>query len=288
MVMGNIVKKGAVCALLFLLSFAVYFPPKSTVAAERSYSFGVVPQYESRRIQHIWRPLLRAVGELAGVRFELAAAPSIPAFEDFFLQGVYDFAYMNPYHLLKAHEAQGYIPLVRDVGRSLYGVIVVRKDSPFTSVYDLEGSVVAFPAPNALAAALIPRAVLAGKLDINITPKYVNNHTSVYLNVALRQVDAGGGVQSTLARQKDTLTEQLRILYKTDKTAPHPVAGHPRVPDDVVAAVSSAFLQLGSTEQGRALLRKAPIHEIGAAAMADYAPLREMGLDAFYVKGGSL
>jgi phosphonate transport system substrate-binding protein len=61
---------------------------------------------------------------------------------------------MNPYHAIRANKKHGYAPLVRDVGRSLFGIIVVKKDSPIETVSELDGEIVAFPAPNALGAAL--------------------------------------------------------------------------------------------------------------------------------------
>lgn len=256
----------------------------SAVADDRTYTVGVVPQFEIRRIAEIWEPILAAVSERAGIALALAATPSIPRFEAAFAAGDFDFAYMNPYHLIVAHREQGYRPLVRDVGRTLYGIIVVRKGSPLTRVEELDGRTIAFPAPNALGAALIPRAEFARKFHINVTPRYVKSHTSVYLNVATRQTDAGGGVQKTLEQQAPEIRNALRILYKTTEVAPHPLAAHPRVAPAVQKAVQSAFLAMGDGEKGRALLAGIPIRKIGKASLEDYAPLAEMGLDDFYVR----
>ena len=254
-------------------------PPRD----EKAYTFGVVPQFDARRIETIWRPILDAVGKKAGVSFELEGAPSIPQFEQAFSSGAYDFAYMNPYHALVANRVQGYLPLLRDVQRALSGIIVVRKDNPITAPRELDGKTVVFPAPNALGASLIPRAEFQRTFGITIIPRYVKSHTSVYLNVFLQQADAGGGVQQTFEQQKPEVRNALRILYRTPKVPPHPIVAHPRVPEDVRLAVQNAFLELSSQPEGAALLSKVPISHIGLTSLEEYQPLKSMHLEDFYV-----
>ncbi len=251
--------------------------------AETIYSIGVVPQFEARRIAEIWQPILAEISQLSGVKLELKASPNIPAFEQQFTAGEFDFAYMNPYHAIIANKKPGYAPLLRDNGRSLFGIIVVKKDSPIQSVSELDGKTVAFPAPNALGAALLPRAEFDRKFKIKINELYVKSHSSVYLNVLLGKAEAGGGVQKTLSQQAKEIRDQLRVLYQTTKVAPHPLTAHPRIDAAIQDRVKTAFLQLGDSEKGRMLLKAIPMKQIGPASIDDYAPLKEMGLDQYYV-----
>ncbi len=251
--------------------------------AETIYSIGVVPQFEARRIAEIWQPILAEISQLSGVKLELKASPNIPAFEQQFTAGEFDFAYMNPYHAIIANKKPGYAPLLRDNGRSLSGIIVVKKDSPIQSVSELDGKTVAFPAPNALGAALLPRAEFDRKFKIKINELYVKSHSSVYLNVLLGKAAAGGGVQKTLSQQAKEIRDQLRVLYQTTKVAPHPLTAHPRIDAAIQDRVKTAFLQLGDSEKGRMLLKAIPMKQIGPASIDDYAPLKEMGLDQYYV-----
>jgi len=216
--------------------------------------------------------------------WRLVSAPSIPDFERQFVAGEFDFAYMNPYHMIVSHQSQGYIPLARDVGRRLYGILVVHKDSPVTEIKDLDGKIVAFPAPNSVGASLMPRAEFARKYLITVRPRYVNSHDSVYLNVALGQADAGGGVQKTLEQQPESVKKLLRVLHKTVEIPPHPIVVHPRVPGKVQTLVKESFLALGDSETGQTLLQKVPIRKIGEASLGDYKVLEDMGLDEFFVK----
>jgi phosphonate transport system substrate-binding protein len=256
----------------------------SISTADETYRFGVVPQFDARRIQAIWQPVLSAVEKHSGLRLELVGSPDIPQFENQLMAGEFDFAYMNPYHLIKAHTAQDYSPLVRDVGRTLYGIIVVRKDSPIQQIEDMDGKPVAFPAPNALGAALLPRAEFGEIYKINIQPRYVRSHSSVYLNVVTGQTVAGGGVQKTLQKQPANIRDALKVIYKTPQVAPHPVAVHPRVDKASEDKVRKAFLQLGNSPEGRELLANIPMKQVGRATLEDYEPLKQMGLDKYYVQ----
>lgn len=273
--------KRIVSFLLVTMTWCMLASP--VLAQEKIYTVGVVPQFEARKLHAIWRPILDQLQQATGYGFEMKGSPSIPEFEREFVEGKFDFAYMNPYHLVVANEKAGYVPLVRDHGRKLFGVLVVRKGSGITSPKELDGKTLAFPAPNALGASLQVRQELSDKFHITIDPMYVKTHDSVYLNVLTGKAAAGGGVQKTLNRQKPQYRDHLAVIHETEKVAPHPVAVLPRVPEDVRNKVRDAFLALGETEEGKALLEKIPMKKIGPARMDDYAPLKLMGLERFYV-----
>ncbi len=267
-------------AMVFISFFAI----PSTTFAKSTYTVGIVPQFDARRIQKVWTPILKNLEAETGMSFKLVGAPDIPEFEKEFTAGKYDFAYMNPYHLIVANETQGYLPIARDVGRKLYGIIVVKKDSPIKSVEELDLKKIALPAPNALGAALIPRTEFATKFNIKPDYNYVKSHTSVYLNVVLGQASAGGGVQKTLSQQKPEIKDNLRVLYETTKVSPHPITVHPRVPEEIRQKVVEALLKMASSETDSKFLQKIPMKKLGPAKLSDYEELREMGLEKFYVK----
>lgn len=266
-------------AVLFLTS-----SPVQVWSAEKTiYRFGVVPQFEQRKLFRIWRPILNELEQRTGLNFKLVGSAKIPVFEQKFEQGDYDFAYMNPYHLLVAHECQGYEPLVRDGGRMLKGIMVVSKNSPIQSVQELSGKRVAFPSPNALGASLLMRAELTKLHDVEIIPHYVQTHSSVYLHVALAQTDAGGGVTATLNSQKPDIRQKLRIIYETRPMSPHPISAHPRVPEADRLKVQQALLEMTQTENGAALLSKIPMRKAVKSSLEDYTPMSSWGLDEFYI-----
>ncbi|WP_198950964.1 phosphate/phosphite/phosphonate ABC transporter substrate-binding protein [Actibacterium pelagium] len=243
----------------------------------------MVPQFEARKLARIWEPILSELETRTGFEFEILGAPRIPDFEEAFTNGDYDFAYMNPYHAILANDAQGYEPFIRDGARQLYGILVVREDSPYKSVQDLNGKEIAFPAPNALGASLMIRSDLSKAHGVAFKPNYVSTHSSAYLNVILKQVAAAGGVMGTFRSQPIEISEQLRVLYETARVPPHPISVHPRVPKHVREAVEAAFLDLWKSGYGREILEQVPILEAVPTSLKEYKPLSAMGLDEFIV-----
>jgi phosphonate transport system substrate-binding protein len=267
------------------LLILLFLPAGTLQAAPQGYSFGVTPQFDQRRLVAIWQPILDELTRRTGLTLTLAGVPLALEFEKRFLAGQYDFAYCNPYLASSMVSQQGYQMLVRDQAAYLNGVLVVRRDSPLRSPRDLDGKIVAFPTPNALAASLMIRADLANRFHVRITPYYVHNHTSVYLQVAQGLADAGGGVQTTLDGQPQAVRDRLRVIHATARVPSLPVVAHPRVPLAVQNKVRQAFLDMGATPAGQALLAAVPIQRIGAASAWDYIVIEQLGLKAFYVEG---
>jgi phosphonate transport system substrate-binding protein len=161
---------------------------------------------------------------------------------------------------------------------------VVRKDSGISSLKDLNGKKLAFPAPNAMAASLLIRFAL-DQNNIQITPEYVKTHGNVYRSVALGDYIAGGGVNNTFKRESPVLQNELRVLFETPKIMPHPVAVHPRVPVQIRQAVARTFVELGKDSNIAKKLDQIQIPKpIEVSYERDYQNLEKLGLEKFLEK----
>lgn len=237
---------------------------------------GVVPQFEQRKLISIWNPIMEALSTKLACRIEFVGSENIQAFETQFTQGEFDIAYLNPYHALMAFDAQGYEPIIRSSANLLSGILVARKDSSITDIQQLQGMPIAFPSPNALGASLLMRAELKTLHNIDVIPKYVKTHTSVYLHVAKKQTVAGGGVLRTLKSQSEPLQDRLHIIYETQKVNSHPIVVHPRA-QKYKEAIQMQLLALGDQQ----LLDEVPMQAPIASSLDDYLPLRELQLEKF-------
>jgi phosphonate transport system substrate-binding protein len=249
-------------------------------AEDNVYTLAIVPQYTPLIIYRNWQPLLKRIQQDTGLKFRLKTYPNFRQFLAALHRGEPDFSYLAPYHLVLAHRAQGYQPLLRDDSKQLVGLLLVRKDSPLNSVHELDGKTIAFPSPNAFAASLYMRSWLHKKVGIDFTPRYVGTHDNVYRHTIRGQVHAGSGVNSTLASQPAALQQHLRILYEVPGVVAHPFAAHPRVPKHIQARVQEAMLKLMHAPETQQLLDAIQVMKpVRADYQRDYAHLERMGLE---------
>ena len=256
-------------------------------ADSRVYTVGIVPQFTPVAVHRVWHPTLRRVSKMSGYRFEVKSYRNFRAFIDDLRDGVVDFAYLAPFHMTVANNAQGYIPLLRNGSEPLIGVLVVARDSPIQSLADLQGKTIDFPSPQAFAASVLLRADLREHQKLNFTPRYVGTHGNVYRHVVLGQSVAGGGVNLSLAREPAALRDKLRVLYKTEAVPAHPIAVHPRVPPAICKALVDAITALSTEPKGRELLRGIPLTQpVEADYGRDYRFLEERGLMKYFHEDG--
>ena len=247
--------------------------------AQTVFKFAVVPQLPAAETYSVWSPLLDQIGRSGQWCFQLSVSRSIPEFETELLEGKPDFAFKNPYHQLMAHRQQKYRPLLAD-SQLLTGILVVRQGGP-RRLEDLKGQSIAYPAPNAFAATLLNRALLADK-GIATQAVFSKTHSNVYRSVQQGDVAAGGGVNNTLSRELPSLQKELQVLYETPGFRAHPVSAHPRVPQALQNAVRDAFLALANQPDGLALLNKAQLPQpIKVDYTKDYLPLEKLGLETY-------
>ncbi|SEG08132.1 phosphate/phosphite/phosphonate ABC transporter substrate-binding protein [Marinobacterium lutimaris] len=265
--------------LRYLLASAALLISVPGWAEECNLKLGVVPQFEQRKLLQIWQPIIDRLEASVSCNLEFVGAENIPDFESKFAEGLYDLAYMNPYHAVVANQKQGYLPVLRSGSRGLQGVLVVRKDSDIQSVSELNGKTLAFPSPNALGASLLMRAELQQLHQVRVNPEYVKTHPSVYLYVAKGLASAGGGIQRTLDEQPEELKSALKVIYTTQEVSSHPLVIHPRVDPDLAERVVEQLLAIAA--EAPDLFEAIPMKKPVRTSLQDYDPVAELHLERF-------
>ncbi|MFS1703081.1 phosphate/phosphite/phosphonate ABC transporter substrate-binding protein [Alteromonas sp. AMM-1] len=267
----------ALLVLLLVCTGVFAQQPEPVVQTPVQYSLGIVPQQSAQKLAGMWIPVIDYINEKTGFAISFATATDIPTFENRVAQQDYDLVYMNPYHYVVFSESANYLPLARDAHKRISGIIVVRKDSPYTTLEQLYGKTLAFPAPAAFAASIIPRGQLA-KENISINAQYVNSHDSVYLNVINGLFPAGGGIIRTFEHLPQVQNEQLRILWKSKDYTPHALAVHSRVPEAHRRLILDALLSLSESEDNTHLLQGINFTGFIEALDSDWDDVRELGI----------
>lgn len=259
-----------------LITFALALA--ATCGQAETLTFGVTPLKAASKLAEDWGPLLDEVGRRAGVELVFRTAPSIPAFGERLAQGDYDLAYMNPYHYKLYSAKPGYRAFAREKGRPLEGVIIVRKDSRFRDLRDLEGATLIFPTPLAFAASILTQAELS-RQGISIRARYVQSHDSVFRGVATGGFDGGGTILKVFQTTDPELAKNLRVLARTASYQPHPFAASPRVAGATVDRLRKAFISLHQDEVGRKLLAGISFAGMEVAQDRDYDDVRGLAIE---------
>lgn len=264
--------------VFFLGLLLVHIAQAAAVAQESiKLTFGVVPQQSATKLAKKWGPIFEYLSNKTGYRINFKTAKNIPTFEKRCSLGEYDITYMNPYHYVHFHNSPGYNVFAREQLKSLKGIIVVRKDSPYRNLEEFSGNILAFPSPAAFAASIVTRAHLSS-LGIPITPQYVSSHDSVYRTVCRGLFPAGGGIPRTFNNLSQETRDQLRILWTSKEFTPHAFAAHPRIPKETVATLQKAMIDMANDSEGKGLLERLAFKGLVAAENLEWDDVRALDL----------
>lgn len=259
--------------------------PLSMAENKEALTFGIVPQQTASKLARLWIPIMRHLSEKTGVNIHFRTAPSIPEFERRLSEGVYDIAYMNPYHYVVFSKSVGYRAFAKQSNKRLTGIVVVRKDSSMKNLMDINNKSLAFPSPAAFAATIIPRAELHNN-GVKYTPKYVLSHDSVYRTVASGIHEAGGGITRTLNNLDENVRSQLKVLWQSKVYTPHAFASHSRVKAEVLEKVSMAMQMLDDKSESKLLLKAIRFKGIESAKDSDWNDIRALNIQTSVIEVG--
>ncbi|MFT5995864.1 MAG: phosphonate transport system substrate-binding protein [Glaciecola sp.] len=274
----HLIKQGIrMSRTLFFIALLISLP-HTGLTQTKTLTFAIVPQQSAERLATLWTPILQYVSQHSELNIVFSTAKDIPTFELRLANGEYDIAYMNPYHYVVFSKSVGYKAIAKQQDKTIRGVIVAKANGSIKSINDLEGARLAFPAPAAFAASILPRAELK-KNGISFTPVYVSSHDSVYLNVSKGFFPAGGGIQRTLNNIHEDVKIQLTTIWQTNEYTPHAFATHPQVDQTTRQKLLAALMSLNTNEQGQALLKAINFKGIEAAVHDDWDDVRALELE---------
>jgi len=249
-------------------------PAASGQEPDREYTFGVVPEQSPARIIRMWAPFISQLEKMSGLNIRLVTAPSVTEFHQHVAEGYYDFGYLSASAFAATEIATVYHAVARQA-TSLNGIVVVREDSPFRRIKDLNNTRILFPSEEAFSSSIIPRAELHAA-GVRFEISYVDSHDSVYMAVARGLAEAGGGVERTFSSIPRDIRSQLRVMYRTHPYTSHPFAVSNRVDDEVGQKFTDALLEIAESPGGKILFNALGIGNIIEAKNSDWDDVREI------------
>lgn len=225
------------------------------------YIFTVHPLHNPQLLHQKYQPLMQYLDDhIPGAQFDLDASSNYADYERKLREGKSHFSLPNPYHAALARD-WGYHVIAKMGDDSLFrGVFVVRKDSPIREPADLRGKVISYPAPTALAAAMMPQLYLQDHgidVETELTNRYVGTHNSAIMNAYLGQSAAGvtWPVAWKAFQQADPKeAAELYVIWQTPTLIQNAIIARNDVPTDLAEQVRRLLTGLQDTPAGRKVL----------------------------------
>ena len=199
-----------------------YAPSPRRFGAKPAFVFGVHPLHNVRRLTAAYQPIVdRLNQELGDVEVTLEASTSYAAFDEKLRTRQLDLALPNPYQTVQAAKSGYRVFAKMRNDEDFRGILLVRKDSGLTSLEQLRGKKISYPAPTALAATMLPQWLLHEnglQPGRDVESVYVGSQESSIMNVYLGQTDAAATWPApwrALARERPEVAAALEVRWQT-------------------------------------------------------------------------
>lgn len=224
-------------------------------------------------------PLLEYLNEVTGRKFNMVISQSYETHIARVGANEVDIALMGPASYVSMSEQFGKKRLLccfEINGSPDYnGYIIAKKDSPATSLADLQGKSFASSSRKSTMSYVLPRYMFieAGIPFPDAQLRIVGSHNNVCLNVLAGDVYAGGVREKAYQKYKD---RNLKIIAVSPKLTEHPFVATDRLDDETYTQIKQAMINITSEEEIEKLLKpiKSTITGLTAVEDVDYDRLR--------------
>jgi phosphonate transport system substrate-binding protein len=245
------------------------------------YRLAIHPLHNPQKLFEAYQPLVDYLNsELQYIKIELEASRDYRKFEKKFRARQPELLLPNPWQTLQAMDSGYHVIGMAGDADDFKGIFIVRKDNDIIEPLQLEGKRVSYPAPTALAAAIMPQYFLyTHGIDINQHTEnvYVGSQESSIMNVYLSNVTVGATwPPSWRSFKKDNpeQAKQLKVVWQTPSLINNSVMIRDDVPDKISKQIQSLLINLGDSEHGQVILTGMETARITSANDEDYDVVR--------------
>lgn len=246
--------------------------------------------------------LSTVIKEQTGLEIKTYVAQSYPALVTALQHDHVDFAWLPPFAYVKAEEvadAEVLLKAVRNGQPHYFGAIIVRSDSPYNEIADLEGKSIAWASETSTSGRIFPSAAM---MKLGYDPetffsesKIAGGHDAALLAVFHGQVDAAAtfaadneGIKGSWTQFLDEDEQSLiKPIFFTEPipsdTMSTSTKFHEKYPE-IVEKITETVKSLSDNEETLELLKELyNIDKMVDATSEDYNPVREaarlLGID---------
>lgn len=255
--------------------------PKLSVT--KTYVIGIHPLHNPSKLYEVFNPLAEYLSQqIPTVKFRIEASKDYACFNRKIEQESLDFLLPNPYQTLNAINKN--YQVINQMGSDdlFRGIILVRKDQNIKDIKQLKNKSIAYPAPTALAATMMPQYYLQThglNVKNNTQTYYVGSQESSILNVYTQKTLAAATWTVPwleLQKKQSEIANELEVLVQTDSLPNNSFMYHTlKVNPNLALRVQTLLSNLHNTPEGQALLESMNLTEVYNATNDTYLPVTD-------------
>ncbi|HBB16727.1 MAG TPA: hypothetical protein DCZ97_06865 [Syntrophus sp. (in: bacteria)] len=284
------VKHGITLLLLFFVSFLpLLFSQNAFALSSNVVKIGVASMITPVDTVKYYQDIIDYIGEQIKQPVQMVNRRTYDEMDALLKKGEVQIAFICSAPYVKNRERFGVELLVAPTvgGSPLYhSFIIVYKDSPVKTLFELKGKVFAFTDPGSNTGKLYPTYLLKG---MGSTPErffkrflYSYSHNKSVEMVAKKIVD-GAAIESIvyeyMLKTGSPYTKQTRIIKRSPPFGIPPVVVTRNIDPELRKKVKDALLIMHKTAKGKALLSAMMIEGFTEVPDANYDSIREMERD---------
>ena len=221
-------------------------------AADKPYAFNVLNQRSISLTAQYWNPILIYVSKKSGVPLELKLAKTVQETNSNAEEGAYHFLFTNHF-FTPERDRLGFRVIARPAGRGIRSQIIVPSNSSIHTLQDLNGKEVGFPSPDAFAGYWLPMDALL-KAKLNVKPIFTSNQEASFAQLKVGTVVAAAVNDTVIERYARREGFEYRLLWTSELYNDLCIMVSPTVPNDKVAAIQKALVNMVHDPEGRKVL----------------------------------
>ncbi|MFN9302457.1 MAG: phosphate/phosphite/phosphonate ABC transporter substrate-binding protein [Candidatus Kapaibacterium sp.] len=281
--------------LLIKLSLVPYFKSKELGSKDTPITFLLTPSVDAEKIATSADELTRFLHNETGLHFQATFPTSYIAVVEAFGNNKADFACMNTFSYVLAHEKYGVkaaMRIIRRNGELTYkGQFIARSDSGIDSLSDIIGKRIAYVDAASTSGYILPKSLLAAKKIKPSDEVFGMRHDNVVTMVYQKQVDVGATYYSPpdpktgenldarvrVKSQYPDIEKTVKIIGYTQEIPNDPWVFRHDMPQDIQKKICDALIKFQATPKGKkALFETNSAEGLSPVSDSDYDVLRAM------------
>lgn len=250
----------------------------SLIKGRKIIVFAPHPLHSPERLQYMYGPIIDILNkEMPEVYFKLESSSDYSDFNFKIKTKRIDLLLPNPYQTIIAQKYDYRVFAKMGDDESFRGLVLVPKNSSIKTIKDLKGKTIAFPAPSALAGAMMPKYYMQTHgVDVKsneIKMIYPGSQESSILAVYQGKADAAATwtmAWNSFSAEKKELDEKLKILFVTDKLINNSLMVKKDFDQVLLRKIKNVFLTLHENEEGKAILSRMKLSKFENSSNKDY------------------